>query len=53
MICTKRGVVHPLWYPGAQLCCMPLGHAAIMVCRAWYAAGISLILLYGSRPQIL
>jgi hypothetical protein len=50
---AKRGVIHPLWYPGAQLCCMPLGHAVIMVCRAWYAAGISLILHYGGRPQIL
>jgi hypothetical protein len=50
---AKRGVIHPLWYPGAQLRCVPLGHAVIMVCWAWYAAGISLILLYGSRPQIM
>ncbi len=50
---AKRGVIHSLWYHGAQLCCVPLGHAVIMVCRAWYAAGISLVLLYGGRPQIM
>jgi hypothetical protein len=24
---------------GAQLCCMPLGHAVVVVCRVWYVAG--------------
>jgi hypothetical protein len=36
---------HSHWYPGAQLCCVPFGHAIIRVCGVWYAAGVGLIFL--------